>query len=222
MADLPDPRPLPAFDRAFLAQVPIAALDSDDLGGWGELDDAEAAHAAGCKPRRMREFVAGRAALRRALVAAGWSGRFALLVKDGGGPLLPAGWTGSITHKDGVAVAVAAPLGGGTLGVDCEVLGDRERLGIADKVLRPAELHRWRAEGGSWRGLLERFSTKEAIYKALHPHVPRYIAFEEAELQGGRIAMHLTQGEGPFKLRGERWWEGERLFSVVLARPAAP
>ncbi len=219
MVDLPDPRPLRAFDRAWLARVPIASLDQDDLPGWEELDPDEEAHARACKPRRMREFVAGRVALRRALVAAGWRGRLALLVQDGGGPLLPPSFTGSITHKDGLAAAIAAPLASGlTLGLDCEVVGDRERLGIAKKVLREAELATWRFEGSTWRGLLERFSTKEAIYKALHPHVPRYIGFEEAELVGGSITMHLARAEGPFQLRRELWWEGERLFSVVSAR----
>jgi hypothetical protein len=50
--------------------------------------------------------------------------------------------------------------------------------------------------------------------------VPRYISFAEAEVEGETIRLHLAQGEGPFVLRRIRWWEGERLISIVEAGPA--
>jgi 4'-phosphopantetheinyl transferase EntD len=64
------------------------------------------------------------------------------------------------------------------------------------------------------------FSTKEAIYKALHPHVPRYIGFEEAEVdeQGG-IRLYLSGGEGPFRLRRHLRWDEQRLLVLVEAEP---
>ena len=145
-----------------------------------------------------------------------------LLPGESGRPRLPDGFTGSITHKDGLVLAVGGRIERGrTLGIDSEVVGPRPRVGIASKILRPAELERWTAGGESWPDLLEFFSVKEAIYKAAHPHVPRYIRFDEAEIApDGRITMHFAQGEGPMVLEGRRWWEGERLISVVSCRAA--
>jgi len=209
------------LDGAWLARVPIGEALAAVLPGWAELRDDERDYALACKPLRHREFVAGRAALRAALRAAGWNGDEALLPKLSGAPDLPAGFTASITHKDGLAFALARPLSGErTLGLDCEVVGKRDRNGIARKILLPAERQRWEESGAAWPALLEFFSVKEAIYKALSPHVPRYIGFEEAEiLADGSIALHLSGGEGPFELRSVLRWEGERLLAFVEAGP---
>ncbi len=191
---------------------------------WTELVPREQAHAAAASPRRAAEFVAGRAALRRALAAAGADpaalGRPCLPGVEGR-PALPPGWTGSITHKAGWAFAVAGRADAGTLGVDSEVLGGRDRSSIAPRVLRPDELERWQARGSAWPELLRAFSVKEAIYKALHPWVPRYIGFHEAEIAAdGGIRMHLTGGEGTFLFASAVETEGDRLLAFVRARPA--
>ncbi len=205
--------PLGEFDGAVLVRVRFGEPSTD-------LHPQERALADAKPPRRREELVAGRLALRSALRAVGWRGDGPLLPGPKGRPELPDGFTGSITHKDGLALAVAAPLvDGWTLGVDSEVLGERDRSAIAPKVLRAAEHERWSAAGAEWPDLLRLFSLKEAIYKALHPHVPRYIAFEEAEIApDGGITMHLAGGEGPFELRGASRWEGSRLVSLVAAR----
>ena len=202
---------------ARLVRFPIGHGTELELAGWSTLVEAERAYAIGCKPLRHREFVAGRAALRTALRQVGWSGEAPLLPRLSGGPDLPPGFTASITHKDGVAFALARPLSaGGTLGIDSEVIGSRNRSGIAGKVLRPTERQRWEESGAAWPDLLELFSVKEAIYKALYPHVPRYIGFEEAEIDAaGKIRMHLKGGEGPFELASALRWEGERLLAFV-------
>ena len=209
------------FGAAWLARVPIGQSLGAELPGWSSLLGDEREFALANKPLRHREFVAGRAALRSALRAAGWSGDAALLPLLSGAPKLPEGFTASITHKDGLAFALARPLvDGRTLGLDSEVVGSRERSGIARKVLRPAELQRWQEAGARWPDLLEQFSVKEAIYKALTPHVPRYIGFEEAEIHvDGRIELHLKGGEGPFALRSALRWEAGRLLAFVEAAP---
>ena len=215
-----------AFVGEVIARAPIAALEADleNAVGLGELHAAERAHAVERSPRRAREFIAGRAALRAALVGAGWTGEGPLLPSDQGRPGVPEGFTGSITHKDGLALAVARRrIDGRTLGIDSEVIGDRERTAIARKVLTKRELAGW---SGSWPALLETFSSKESIYKALHPHVPRYIGFLEADLSGGRITMTLEGGEGPFRFAWTLWWEGpegphRRLVTLVEARPTS-
>ncbi len=220
MVEALPPSPIPGFDSAWLARVPIVGLDSDP--SESELHPEEVQAARQSKPRRRRELVAGRTALRRALRRAGWAGHEPLLPGEQGRPRLPGGFTGSITHKDGLVLAVGAAIRDGrTLGIDSEVLGTRPRVGIASKILRPAELARWQAGGESWPDLLEVFSLKEAIYKACHPHVPRYIRFDEADVAPDRtITMHLAGGEGPMDLCGRCWWEGERLVSVVSCRAA--
>ncbi len=211
-----------AFAGAWIARAAIGGLQNpvERCPGFPLLHSGEIAHVGEQSVRRAREFVAGRAALRAALQAAGWTGDEALLPGEQGRPGLPSGWTGSITHKDGLAFAIARRLfDGRTLGIDSEVVGDRERTGIARKVLTPVELVRWEGQS-SWPGLLEVFSTKESIYKALHPHVPRYIGFEEAELASdGAISMRLVGGEGPFRFASYLWWEaGGRLITMVEAR----
>ena len=205
---------------AAIARVPVADLGAEELPGWDLLHAEEQAWALGRSERRKREVVAGRAALRSALRAVGWSGDKALLASPQGRPEVPAGFTGSITHKDGEALAVGAvSTDGRTLGIDSEVVG-RDRSSIASRVLRAVERERWEAGGSRWTELLELFSLKEAIYKALHPHVPRYIAFSEAEVDAdGAIRMHLERGEGPFELRGFSKWEDQRLVSLVEAWP---
>lgn len=213
-----------AFADAVIARVPIGPLDLDldRCPGWGSLHPDEQAWGAERAPRRAHEFVAGRAALRAALAAAGFDGADAFVPGEQGRPHLPEGFTASITHKDGRALAIARRGAGRTLGIDSEVVGPRERLAIARKVLTDGERARW---DGTWPALLERFSLKEAIYKALHPHVPRYIGFEEADIADDRaITMTLRDGEGPFALVGWWWWEGapgpsRRLVSICEARP---
>ena len=205
-----------------MVRVAIGAADVVEPSGWKSLHEAEQEFASSRPGRRRSEFVAGRRALRAALRGVGWQADMSLLVGPRGQPAVPDGFTASLTHKDGLAIAIAAPRSAGrTLGIDCEVAGDRDRNSIAPKVLRATELERWQAGGARWPALLETFSTKEAIYKALHPHVPRYIGFEEAEvLADGQLRLHLRQQEGPFVLTRHLQWHGERLLVVVEARPS--
>ncbi len=213
---------LPAFDGGRLVRVPLAALDQARLPGWDLLHPEERAWLKDRPARRLRELVAARAALRTALLQVGWAGDRPLLALPRGGPELPDGFTGSISHKAGQALAVAAPRDGRTLGVDTEVLGDRDRSSIAQRVLRPEELARWRVGGEDWAQLLRVFSIKEAVYKALHPWVRRYVGFDEAEVTGDVVRLHLEGGEGPFTLRSSTTWEGDRVITVVEVRATSP
>ena len=92
------------FDGCRLARMVLVEPDQAELPGWEELHPAEREWLADRAPRRLRELVAGRSALRRALVEAGWSGDQPLLAEVGGGPQLPPDFTGSISHKAGQAM----------------------------------------------------------------------------------------------------------------------
>lgn len=128
--------------------------------------------AAAMTPLRRAQFLAGRRAAHRALSAGG--------LADGpvgsgarGEPRFPEGTVGSITHADGIALALVADAARNrALGVDLQlralpataarlVLDDRERAWVRSA---PTGTHR------ALR-LLAAFSAKESVFKAVDPLV---------------------------------------------------
>lgn len=155
------------------APVPLA----DALA---RLHPDEQARAAALAPVRRRDWVAGRLALRAALDAAGLAAAAPVLADDRGAPVLPAGIGGSVSHKRGLAVALAAPAAGACVGVDVEVLA-APRVDIGPRILTEAEREALASLDAAARGLAItlRFALKEAIYKAIDPFVRRYVGFRE-------------------------------------------
>lgn len=187
------------------------------------LAPEEAAFAAGLRGRRAIEWTGGRLALRAAAAAAGID-LPAVLPGEGGQPALPAGLRGSLTHKRRLAIALLGE-GPATLGIDLEELA-RPRLAIAGRVLRPEELAALESlpEAARWPDLVRRFACKEAIYKALYPHVRRYVAFSEASvsLHPLGVRLHLAGGEGPFALELDLRERDDHLLALVRLRAAIP
>jgi 4'-phosphopantetheinyl transferase EntD len=181
------------------------------------LGDEERAFAHSLPGARKRTWVGGRAALRRALEIAGIEGPGSILTNERGAPTLPRGISGSISHKETLAVALVAT-SAGHVGVDVEL--DRiGRVDIASHVLADDELAEVAGLDGESRSreVLLRFSTKEAIYKALDPFVRRYVAFREVSVSPrsdgtAEVRQHLPPGEGPFEV--EATWR--RTAGVVL------
>lgn len=187
---------------------------------WPEERD----HARGLRGRRQIEWVGGRLALH---LAAGIGGRVLPPVLPGnrGQPLLPEGVSGSISHKRRVALALVGK-GVGTIGIDAEELAP-PRMAILPRVLRAEERLEVESlpEGERWFALVTRFAIKEAIYKAIHPHVERYVRFEEARVGpvvGGRasVALDLHGGEGPFEVDARVETAGELLIALVRIHAA--
>ncbi|MCB9662530.1 MAG: 4'-phosphopantetheinyl transferase superfamily protein [Alphaproteobacteria bacterium] len=228
------PRPSPdAYEVAFHRALPHGVVSGVVLPATAEpVSDAvlerlhpdEAAHARTLAGFRQTSFVGGRLALRAARRQVG-APLGPVLPDPRGTPTLEGDWVVSVSHKTTLAVGMAARAADGTLGVDLE---DRlpERLRIADRVLRPAELaaladlppHR------AWQALLLRFSLKESIYKALDPYVRRYVGFHEAEVDVGTdgragVFLHLAQGEGPFAVDARYTWLPGRVLTSVRIRP---
>jgi 4'-phosphopantetheinyl transferase EntD len=183
----------------------------------------EAALAATWGDPRARTFAAGRIALREAMAAVGVDVKAPILRSPRGAPLLPVGVRASVSHKDRIAVAMAA-LGDasvdGFVGVDVEEL-DVKRDDVSRLVLTDAE----RAELASLdddarrRALLLRFSLKESLYKGLDPWVRRYVGFLEVEARvadeerddgHASFVLALKHGEGPFDVDA-RWWRRDEL-----------
>ncbi len=171
---------------------------------------AELELAASWAPPRRRTWIAGRAALRTALVRAGLEAP-AMGSDDRGAPVLPAGVVGSVSHKENVAVALVAPArDDARIGVDVE-LDTPLRIDIARRVLTEGE-QRDIASLPDAERLAEvrlRFSAKEAIYKALDPFVRRYVGFHEVSVTPqpdglAGVQLYLPPAEGPFDVE-VRW-----------------
>ncbi|WP_406423245.1 4'-phosphopantetheinyl transferase superfamily protein [Streptomyces sp. NBC_00873] len=129
--------------------------------------EAEQRMARAMPPKRRADFLIGRSALHRALRSAGLTADAVLF--EGPRPLLPEGISASISHSDGVAVAVAGPSERfRSLGVDVELTG--LPLEAAHLVLRGAETAELQQAGdAAQQRLLAMYSAKEAAFKALSP-----------------------------------------------------
>jgi enterobactin synthetase component D / holo-[acyl-carrier protein] synthase len=165
----------------------------------------EVAHAEGLTPIVRRSWVGGRVALREALGRLGVDAP-PVLRGDRGAPVLPAGTAASVSHKEGLAAALAVLENSAQVGVDLEFDVARGH-DIARRVLTADELE----EIASWapadrdREVLLRFSAKEAIYKAIDPFVRRYVGFQEVAVRplpegGAAVRAVLKGGEGPFAI----------------------
>lgn len=196
-------------------------------GAQGVLVDEEAAHAASLGEIRRRSWVGGRVALRLAARRLGVD-LPPVLADDRGAPRLPPGTLASISHKDGLAVALmaqGASAPDGRIGVDVE--DDRPgKLDISRKILRPEELATLDGvpDAARSREVLLRFSAKEAVYKALDPYVRRYVGFTEVALSmrpdgTASVEAFLVDGEGPFDF-DVRWRrEGGLIVTTARVRP---
>ncbi len=177
--------PTGAFDDEHGRCVIIAASEHDVELAIAALPEAERTRAAALSGPRRREMLAGRAALRTVLadVAGAAAAGEAIVADDRGAPILPAGWTGSISHKGARAAAIVTRDVGARIGVDLEVAAP-PRLDIGSRVLTARE--RAALAGldplAYGRAVTLRFAIKEAIYKAVDPFVRRYVGFTEVEV----------------------------------------
>ena len=191
-----------------------------------QLHPDEAAHARTLRAYRQVSFVGGRLALREAASQLGLQ-LPPVLSDERGCPDLPRSLVGSISHKRTLAVGMVRRPFGGRLGVDLEDYGP-PRLSILERVLTPEELAQTEGwpDDRRWMDALLRFSTKEAVYKALDPYVQRYVGFHECmvfpDLHGGaRVQLDLAKGEGPFYAKARYEWLHGRLLTTVLLKPGA-
>jgi 4'-phosphopantetheinyl transferase EntD len=145
---------------------------------------------------RRRELIAGRTAIHALIDPA-----HPVLANDRGAPVVPAGLSGSISHKLARAAALVAMAEHGHVGVDLERAGPT-KLDIAKRILTANEA---RVSGAE---LLRVFAIKEAIYKAIDPIVCRYVGFQEVELvvgEGGDVKVSVVDA-GRLPVAIEAWW----------------
>lgn len=166
--------PVVAFDVVYGREDPAPRLPA-------ELD----ALVARAVEARRREFAFGRECARRAVAELGL--RLGVIGQGADrAPIWPEGTSGSISHVDGYALAVAAPaLADHAVGVDVVELGsinddivplaftEDERTDLASTVRSSRDL-----------GLAVAFGAKEAFFKAQFQLTKRWVDFDEVEVSG--------------------------------------
>lgn len=174
---------------------------------------------------RKRRFQLGRVAAARALTEIG---RKPEPIGTGplGEPLWPRDTVGSITHSAGVALSIVAWSSQiRAVGLDLEQL--RPVSEIEGLVAFGPEVDWLEAsmdESERQRRLLELFSAKETIYKALSPLVGSYFGFEAARLSesgDGFFQVQLAASIGAVVEDGaipgvNKHWFGESLVTWLL------
>lgn len=185
-------RELPPLSTNVADQLPElgpVALAAGYVGDHvADLPAAERAGIARAQPKRAREFAAGRWLARQAMTDLGLEPRAIPRAPDRS-PVWPDTVIGSITHSGDVAAAAVAQAGAlRGLGVDLEQTG-RMNERLYRKVFTPNEVAMLRASDQRCAALM--FSAKEAGYKAISPHVRRYVGFHEAEVDVDWAARRL-------------------------------
>ena len=160
--------------------VGVGLLREDDGGPLDLFPEEAAALSPRAVARRRQQFTLGRAAARAALAALHLPPS-PILRGEKGEPMWPPGLVGSITHTEGIAIAV---VGSTThyagLGVDLEPLDPGLSPRAAHLVCAPSELD-WAA--GDTIRLTMLFCAKEAIFKAVYPLTHVALDFRHAELR---------------------------------------
>jgi len=156
------------------------------------------------------EFLAGRIAMRRALAKLSPTVP-PILRNRHGAPSLPCYVRGSISHKKDIAVALVRLSSVGSVGVDLELAKPSRNKNLAKRVMTERE----RQRSGNLSGLpqgtetLLHFSMKEALYKALHPHLHQYVGWQEAEVfphEDGTFDIELKLKNSSKKFETEGRW----------------
>jgi len=172
------------------------------------LHPAEEAAIRGAVAVRRREFAAGRACARRALVHI-YSEALPIPRGAHGQPLWPAGVVGSITHTAGYcAAAVARRADYRSIGIDAQ-----ERVIVDPDTLRMFATERERSTGFAVDGepaALLWFSAKEAFYKAWSAAGGRWLGYLDVEVviapEGRCFEVGLADG-GRLPIRAQGRFE---------------
>ena len=175
--------------------------------------------------KRQVEFAAGRFCAREALQKLGHHSPATLAIGQHRAPLWPTGYLGSISHGDGLAIAVATSSREWRgLGIDIErILTNEAAQPLHEHLMKAPELAIGEAAGlslGDWLSLV--FSAKESLFKALYPFVGRYFDFLDAEVcelqeQQSSLTLRLAATLSPSCVKGSLYSIGYSCFSGNVA-----
>ncbi|TMP45287.1 phosphopantetheinyl transferase [Pseudoalteromonas citrea] len=134
--------------------------------------------------KRKAEFLAGRICAKHALQHIDIDD-VQILSGEDRAPIWPQGVKGSITHTQGIAIAMCSrdtELKG--LGIDVErFMGDEQEQKLQTQILHPEENSTFSSLSLTIANPLTLiFSAKESIYKALYPSVGKFFGFDAVKL----------------------------------------
>lgn len=177
------------------------------------LHPEEAARTGSMAPKRLREYVLGRACVREGLARLGIED-FPLVNDTDRSPIWPSGIVGSLTHcRDLCAAALARRGSILSLGLDAEPLRELNTA-VLERITSQREREHLAtlpeaSHTGGWGLLL--FSAKEAFYKCYYPLTRHFLGFRDAEVAidpaHGRFEAWLVQDESP-SAAGTRRFQG--------------
>ena len=181
-----------------------------DLTNYLSLQPQEQGLVSHAVDKRKGEFGDARWCAHRALRELGVSPGEAILKGDSGMPLWPRGYTGSLTHTEGMRAAVAAPTGQiRSVGLDIE---PAEPLpdGVIGQIARETERRRVKKLMAQGNDVADRllFCAKEATYKCWFPLTRRWLGFEDAEIDirsDGTFVAYLLVRPTPVPFFEGRW-----------------
>lgn len=179
-----------------------------DRGQAVPLSPEEEALVTGASDKRRRDFALGRACARTALDQLGMPGMVGRAPH--GAPVWPAGVTGSISHTEGYAAAIAARRSGFTgIGVDAEHVG-RVEENLWPRLFTGEERAFLGGQGDVAAMATLLFAAKEAAFKAANPQAGQALQFQALSVD--------VRGDGTFRLHGQAG-EGRYAFGsgLVLA-----
>jgi enterobactin synthetase component D len=199
---------LSAFERISLASHPGSLPDAVGLGFTPESASLDAFAAFGIErpasvarsvPKRQAEYLAGRRAAAEALRHAG-SIVVDLPIAASRAPGWPQGFIGSISHCQGLAVALAMPSAGRRgAGIDIERIATGHALdSLRSVAVQPDEeraLSALASEHGAAAAITLAFSAKESFYKAVSAHAGRIFGFEALAIVGGDPERRVIVGQ---------------------------
>ena len=194
---------------------------SPSLADHTLLAPDEAQAVARAVPSRRAEFTGGRVAARAAMQAVGMTPAPIPMHSDRA-PLWPTGCTGSITHMEGLCLAIVGRSETWRgIGVDLEA---DAALGadLIPVIATPPEIAR---HPSLTPGLVAAriFSAKEAAYKAQYPETRALFGFESmaADIPAGTMRMVADLGLGLGAVLPIRQWAGAGVILSLCARPNA-
>lgn len=178
-------RPQPSNASLLFGEVPVIAFETNSRGDIADLlpEEREVVRSAGAI--RIGHFAAGRACAHAAMNELGGPPG-ALLPGENRRPVWPEGIDGSITHTDGLCIAVVArttELHGMSIGLDTEHRGRVKpelfrRLFTLDEIVRLDQLS---TDDQALQAAIG-FSAKEALYKAQFPITESWVSFTDVEV----------------------------------------
>lgn len=214
-----------ALPHGILCGVKLPSKDIDwNLDAIKSLHKSEMEYAKNLKGLKQSSWVGGRLASKHALKNFSSTLNTPILSDPYGQPIPPKGFVISITHKENIAIAMVANDHQQSIGIDFEHFVP-SRMGIMTRVLCPMELKSVQSLPleRQWIATLIRFSTKEAIYKALAPYHKRYIDFQEVSLElhtDGKIDVELNLAKKPIpsKVEARYIWLEDGIITTVNAK----